>query len=159
MADFSFTEDDLQENNQEENGNENQQIPPSHVAEDANLEGAISVRHGLEIAGHFNGDLHSHSKLTVLKTGSVEGRVDAFDVKIEGQANLSLTARKCLEIQKGGRFIGTLELQPEIIRLSEFAVFGDNEQAADSFHQEFTRDRSKKLSPDTTARDSNEETN
>ena len=144
MPDFSFTEDDIEELHNEDSRGEDD-IPPSYLAKDSSMEGALGVKHGLDVAGHFNGDLYSNSKITILPGGKVEGQIEAFDIVIEGNSEVLMTARKRLDILNGGRFVGKLELQPEVIRLSEFAIFGENAGVADSFFKEFTRDRSARI--------------
>lgn len=139
MVDFSFTEDDLDESQQEEFYANSQDAPASYIAEDMVMEGTLAVKYGMEIAGTYLGDLYSHTRMKIAKTGSVDGKMEAFDIIVEGNADATVTARKCLEIHKGGRFVGTMQIQPEIIRLSEFAVFGETAEAAEAFHREFSR--------------------
>lgn len=142
MADFIFTEDDLEPAEDELLDDESNQ-PRSYVAPDMVMDGKLGLRHGIEIAGLFKGCIHSNSTIKILPPGRIEGNIDTFNLAIEGSANLSLTARKRLEINKGGFFVGTLEVQPEIIVLSEFATFGQDEKTARAFHDEFTREMKK----------------
>lgn len=144
MPEFSFTEEDLDEIHGDE-GRLEDNIPPSYLAKDIDMEGSMGVKYGLEVAGHFAGDLYSNNKITILPGGKVDGQIEAFDIVVEGNAEVLMTARKRLDILRGGRFVGKLELQPEVIRLSEFAVFGENAEAADSFFKEFTRDRANRI--------------
>ncbi|MDX9755362.1 MAG: polymer-forming cytoskeletal protein [bacterium] len=138
MVDFSFTEDDLDSSQQEEIYASSPDAPTSYIAEDMVMEGTLAVKYGMEIAGSFQGDLYSQTRMKIAPTGRVEGKMEAFDIVIEGIADATVTARKCLEIHKGGHFIGTMKIQPEIIRLSEFAIFGDTEDAADASVREYS---------------------
>jgi cytoskeletal protein CcmA (bactofilin family) len=148
MADFIFTEDDLEPAEDELLDDEPNQ-PRSYVAPDMVMDGKLKLKHGIEIAGLYKGGIHSNSTIKILPPGRIEGNVDTFNLSIEGSANLSLIARKRLEINKGGFFVGVLEVQPEIIVLSEFATFGQDEKNARAFHDEFTREMkdSQKASP------------
>jgi cytoskeletal protein CcmA (bactofilin family) len=145
MPDFSFTEDDMNDGQLDEVEAENHDAPPSYLAEDIDIEGSLGVKYGLEVAGRFKGDLYSNSKINVLATGYVEGQAEAFDISIEGSAVGDFIPRKCFEIKKEGHFVGNLQVQPEVIRLSEFAVFGETKEIAEEFSKEFNRDRSKRI--------------
>ncbi len=136
MADFIFTEDDLENHQDESLGDEPNQVR-SFIASDMVMEGSLNLKHGIEIGGFYKGAISSNSMVRVVDSGRLEGNVDSFNVSIDGSANLSLVARKRLEINKGGFFIGNLEVQPEIIVLSEFAVFGQDEDTARSFYNKF----------------------
>lgn len=141
MADFIFQEDDT-ELVQDETYEVGQPSVRSVIAPDVEMEGNLSLKQGIEIGGAFSGAICSNNLVKIVEGGFVEGRVDAFHVVIEGGANLTLVARKRLEINKGGLFVGSLEIQPEFIVLSEFATFGETEEAAKEFRREFTRFRS-----------------
>ncbi len=138
MADFIFTEDDLETSEDELLDDEPNQVR-SYVASDMAMEGHLNLRYGIEIAGTYKGSIHSNSIVKVLSTGQLEGNVDTFNLSIDGKAHLSVIARRRLEINKGGFFVGSIEIQPEVIVLSEFATFGEDEQSARSFHDEYTR--------------------
>ncbi|RJP24857.1 MAG: polymer-forming cytoskeletal protein [Candidatus Omnitrophota bacterium] len=140
MGDFSFTEDDL-EIIQEEAEETESSIIRSFIGSDVYMEGRLDIRQGIEISGYYKGDLTSHT-LCILVRGKVEGKIDSFNVIIEGVANVAMTARKRLDIRKGGRFVGSLQTQPEVITLSEYATFGETDEVAQGFRKEYVRDRS-----------------
>ncbi len=139
MGDFSFTEDDL-EIIQDEQEESEASIIRSTVGADVYMEGQFNIRQGIEISGFFKGELTSHT-LQIQEKGKVEGKIDSFNVIIEGNANVEMTARKQLDIRKGGKFIGSLQTQPEVITLSEFSTFGETEEVAQDFRKEYVRDR------------------
>ncbi len=139
MADFIFTEDDLESSEEEALEDEPNQVR-SYIAPDMVMEGQLALKHGIEVGGLLKGSIQSNSLIRILDSGRLEGNVDTFNIAIEGSANLSLIARKRLEINKGGFFVGTLDVQPEVIVLSEFAIFGQDEKTARTFHDEFTRE-------------------
>lgn len=141
MADYIFAEEDT-DLVPEEAYQEGQSTVRSYIAPDVEMEGNLSLKQGIEIGGVFNGTIRSNNLVKIVERGFVDGRVDAFHVVIEGGAHLTLVARKRLEINKGGLFVGNLEIQPEFIVLSEFATFGETEEAAREFRREFTRFRS-----------------
>ncbi len=141
MGEFSFTEDDL-EIIQEETEESEAPAVRSFIATDVFMEGVLNIRQGIEISGFFKGELTSHT-LSIHERGKVEGEIDSFNVIIEGNAKVAMTARKRLDIRKGGKFAGSLQTQPEVITLSEFATFGESEETAQSFSKEYVRDRSK----------------
>ncbi len=141
MADYIFADDDS-ELVPDEAYEEGQPTVRSYIAPDVEMEGNLSLKQGIEVGGVFNGTIRSNNLVKIVEGGFVEGNVDAFHVVIDGGAHLSLVARKRLEINKGGLFVGNLEIQPEFIVLSEFATFGENEEAAREFRREFTRFRS-----------------
>ncbi|MBN2330148.1 MAG: polymer-forming cytoskeletal protein [Candidatus Omnitrophica bacterium] len=139
MADYIFTEDDIESASSETLEDEPNQIR-SFAAPDVIMEGELTLKHGIEIGGAFKGAIHSHSTVKVLPLGRLEGKVETYNLTVDGRANLSLVARKKLEINKGGRFIGTLDVQPELIVLSEHASFGETEESARAFEKEFPRE-------------------
>lgn len=144
MSDFSFTEDDLNNPLEDDAGLEDEaDLQPSRVGPEASLSGRLLLRRALEMAGGFSGELTSNSTVKVLSTGSVKGAVDAFNVTVEGRVHAEMTARKRLEILKGGKFVGELQIQPEVIVVSEHAVFGRDDEIAESFHKEYSGSRSK----------------
>ena len=141
-TEFSFSDDDLTMPVEEEFEEENLSDVRSTIAADVHMKGELHLRNGVEINGSFKGTLKSNSKVRVLDKGNLEGKVEAFHVILEGTSKSKMTARKRFEILKGGKFFGTLETQPELIILSEFATFGQDERIAKEFAREFVRDRS-----------------
>ncbi|MBZ0254950.1 polymer-forming cytoskeletal protein [bacterium] len=138
MSDFTFTEDDL-ESPIEDDGDEEAEENPSRLGADVEMEGRLLVRRALDIAGGYSGSLTSNSSVRILPTGKMNGDIDAFNVAIEGEAHVQMLARKKLEILKGGKFVGNLQIQPEVIVLSEFASFGKDDASADEFYKEYAR--------------------
>lgn len=138
-ADFSFTEEDLEQPVDDDLDGDAPPEAKSVVASDVEMEGTLVVRYGVNMAGTFRGHLNSNSSITVNETGRADGELDAHHVKIEGRVDGILTARKKLEILGGGIFVGELSTQPEVIVLSEFSKFGQNEDIAEEFHKEYVR--------------------
>lgn len=138
MSDFTFTEDDL-EPPIEDDGDEEAEENPSRLGADVEMKGRLLVRRALDIAGGYSGSLTSNSSVRILPTGKINGDIDAFNVSIEGEAHVHMLARKKLEILKGGKFVGNLQIQPEVIVLSEFASFGKDDASADKFYKEYAR--------------------
>ncbi|MGC9326721.1 MAG: bactofilin family protein [Candidatus Hinthialibacter sp.] len=142
MADYIFTEDEIESSGGETLEDAANQVR-SFVAPDLVMEGELSLKYGIEIGGTFKGSIHSHSTVKVLPSGRLKGRVETYNLTVEGRADLSLVARKKLEINRGGRFIGALDVQPELIVLSEFASFGETQESALAFEKEFPRESKK----------------
>lgn len=145
MGDFTFTEDDLDLPIDAESQEENNEGPRSYVATDVELEGTLHVQRGIDMAGHFLGNLQANHNITVNPTGHVQGEMEAFHICIEGRVDGEVTARKRLEILGEGRFIGAFTEQPEIITISENSVFGHNSEVAERFSQEYSRERTAEL--------------
>ncbi len=148
MADYSFTEDDLEfvpdpEEEGEEPLHEVSSLVSSSVDKDVEMEGVLHLKHGIDIAGKFEGQILSNHTVNIKEEGLIKGQIDAFNCVIEGRVECEMTARKRLEIRGGGTFVGNLEIQPEVIILSEFANFGEDEEVANNFKKEFIRDRTK----------------
>jgi len=139
MAEYIFTEDDLDLS--EESQSDELNAIQSSIASDAELDGELNVKNGMEIAGFVKGNIRSNSIVKVMETGRVEGKIDAYTVAIDGKAKLTLSARRQLEIGSSGEFVGTLDVQPEAIVISENAKFGRTKESADQFHQEFVINR------------------
>ncbi|MGI6456468.1 MAG: bactofilin family protein [bacterium] len=140
-ADFSFSEDDLEVPVIEPETPEALKVY-SQVTDDVELEGELHLRQGIEFSGSFKGKIYSNSIVHVAKNGRVSGDIDAYTVSVEGDLRSShLIARKKLELLAGGKFIGTLDAQPEIIVLSEQATFGKNEDAAREFADRFSEQK------------------
>jgi cytoskeletal protein CcmA (bactofilin family) len=139
MSDFSFTEDDLNAPIEDDGDLEEAEDNPSRLGADVEMKGRLLVRRALDLAGEYNGNLTSNSSVRILSTGKLNGDIDAFNVIIEGDAHVHMLARKKLEILKGGKFVGDLQLQPEVIVLSEFASFGKDDKTADEFYKEYAR--------------------
>lgn len=144
VDDFDFTEDDLDLSSQDAFAEEVQPGIRSVLGKDVEMDGILHLRNGIEINGTYNGAMISNSLVHVKDKGQLFGEVNAYHVIIEGQSQSNMTAKKRLEILKGGHFIGTLETQPEVIVLSEHAVYGSNEKVATEFASEFVRNRSAK---------------
>ncbi len=139
MSDFSFTEDDLEAPIEDDGDLEEADDNPSRLGADVEMEGQLLVRRSLDLAGAYQGNLVSNSTIRILPTGKMSGDIDAFNVSIEGEAHVQMMARKKLEILKGGKFVGNLEIQPEVIVLSEFASFGKDGKTADQFFNDYAR--------------------
>lgn len=143
MPGFSFSEDDL--NQPLDEVKEGESIPmTSVVSPGVELEGKLRAKYGIEVGGTFTGNLRSNSLLRVKDSGKIDGSVDAYNVSIEGKIQASLIARKRLEVLKGGTFIGSLDIQPERIVLSEHALFGKTEEAALRYREQYSRKSSEK---------------
>lgn len=138
-ADFSFTEDDLKAGSGDELTTDESGGPRSTLARDVDISGSLTVRYGIDVAGHYSGQLRSNSFINLTETGHAEGELDAYHVCIEGRVDGTLTARKKLEILGGGTFVGELSSQPERIVLSEFSKFGKDEDVAEEFFREYVR--------------------
>lgn len=142
--DFEFTEETIDSSTDELFYEEDVSAIRSTLGNDVEMEGELHLRNGLEIKGYYDGSIVSNSLVHVKPSGELNGDIDAFHVIIEGKSHSRMIAKKRLEVLKGGTFIGTLELQPEIIVLSEHAVFGSGEKVANEYASEFVRDRSQK---------------
>jgi cytoskeletal protein CcmA (bactofilin family) len=138
-AAFSFGDDEQELAHDDDLDFEEDNSPSSFVASDMEMKGKLKLRRGIEVAGAFSGVLASNSSVFVKPSGSTEGDMEAFCVVIEGTVRGKLTARKRLEIQGEGKFIGSLTNQPEAIVLSEFGIFGKDEETAEAFHREYAR--------------------
>ncbi len=144
MVDFSFTEDDLDELPEEdtdEQNTEDSDAVHSVIAPDVELNGTLKLKHAIDFSGTFQGDIESNNTVNIKEEGNFEGKIDVFNLVIEGIVKGEMVARKRLEVREGGTFIGDLEIQPEIIILSEFASFGKDKQTAESFKKEYVRNR------------------
>ncbi|MEW6234985.1 MAG: polymer-forming cytoskeletal protein [Candidatus Omnitrophota bacterium] len=142
MTDYSFTEDDLEIPSEEEDVSEEAvNAPASVVTKDVEMEGVLRLKQGIDIAGKFKGAIQSNNTVNIKEDGCIEGKIDSFNIVVEGEANVEMTARKRLEIRKDGKFFGNLEIQPEVIILSEFATFGKSKEIANSFKTEYVRNR------------------
>ncbi|MDP8244989.1 MAG: polymer-forming cytoskeletal protein [Candidatus Hinthialibacter antarcticus] len=139
MSDFSFTEDDLETPIGDDGDLEEAEENPSRLGADVEMQGRLLVRRSLDMAGEYKGNLVSNSTVRILPTGKLNGDIDAFNVIVEGEAHVKMLARKKLEILKGGKFVGDLQIQPEVIVLSEFASFGKDDASADEFYKEYAR--------------------
>lgn len=154
MVNFSFSEDDLRDSLEEAPAIEG--APVSTIGSEVVLEGRMKVKYGLDVVGTFKGSLRSNSTVKINPGGRIEGSLDAYNVSIEGEAQVSMLARKRLEVLKGGKFIGSLDVQPELIVLSEFAVFGKDEEIAQQHKERFSREQSAKAAVEQAAIQSDE---
>ncbi len=96
---------------------------PSRVDNDVTLEGEMETRSPFYLDGRFNGELNCSDTLSIGSQGHASGTLEAVNVVISGYVEGDLVARKRLEIQGGGRFFGELQVQPEVLVLSENAEF------------------------------------
>ncbi len=137
VDDFSFNENGIEMENEE--SIEERQTIRTKIGPGAFLQGTLQLKQGMEILGNFKGDILSNSRVKVLKGGHLEGSVDAFDVTVEGEAKVaSMNARKRFAVTGEGKFTGTLDIQPEEIVLSEYALFGSNDEIAEEFAKTYT---------------------
>lgn len=142
VFDASFNDEEIQYPLEDEFEEENISDVRSTITEDVVMEGRMSLRYGVEIAGNYKGAVHSNSKVHILPGGLIEGDIEAFHVIIQGLAKAGkMVAKKRFEILNGGKFIGSLETQPEVLVLSEFAEFGADDETAARFAKEYVRDR------------------
>jgi len=142
VTDYSFTEDDLElPSEEEEISEEAVNAASSVVTKDVEMEGVLRLKQGIDIAGKFKGSMQSNNTVNIKDGGVIEGKIDSFNIVVEGEASVEMTARKRLEIRKDGKFFGHLEIQPEVIILSEFATFGKSKEIANSFKTEYVRNR------------------
>lgn len=151
VDDFEFTEEDLEVQPQGAFDEEEQLGIRSVIGNDVEMDGVLNLRNGIEINGNFEGTMISNSLVHVKKKGEINGEINAYHVIVEGKSTSNMTARKRLEVLKGGTFTGTLDLQPEVIVLSEHAIYGSDEKVAKEFAEEFVRDRKPKSPDDETA--------
>lgn len=100
---------------------------PSRVNDDVQLEGEMGTRSPFHLDGQFKGELHCSDTLTVGSKGRALGTLEAVNVVISGNVKGDVVARKRLEIQGGGKFYGELQVQPEVLVLSENAEFAREE--------------------------------
>jgi cytoskeletal protein CcmA (bactofilin family) len=148
---FDFTEDDLDLSSHDMFETDEQPGIRSVLGNDVEMDGVLNLRNGIEINGCFDGTMVSNSLIHVKEKGELNGDINAYHVIIEGKSTSNMTARKRLEILKGGTFTGTLDIQPEVIVLSEHASFGSDEKVAKEFADEFVRDRKPKTSEETSS--------
>ncbi|MBI1388625.1 MAG: hypothetical protein GC154_09280 [bacterium] len=144
MNDSDFHDEEIEQRIDDDFAEEETTVQSSRLGEGVDMEGRLTVKNVLEVAGKFRGDLLSNNSIKVLPGGMVEGNVDAFNVTIEGEAHADLIARKRLEILKQGKFVGSLELQPEVIVISEHARFGKDDEAAETFYKTYSSTSPKK---------------
>lgn len=150
VDDFEFTEEDLEISSQDAFEDDEQPGIRSVLGNDVEMDGVLNLRNGIEINGNFEGTMVSNSLIHVKDKGELNGDINAYHVIVEGKSTCKMTARKRFEILKGGHFTGTLDIQPEVIVLSEHATFGSDEKVAKEFAKEFVRDRKPKSTEETT---------
>jgi cytoskeletal protein CcmA (bactofilin family) len=93
----------------------------SFLGESVKIKGKITSDELLTIEGEVNGDINSSKTLTIGKSGFVNGKINAEEVKIHGKAEGSISAAGKLEISSQGNFSGSLKSDKLII--ADGAVF------------------------------------
>ncbi|HET9134343.1 MAG TPA: polymer-forming cytoskeletal protein [Gemmatimonadales bacterium] len=80
----------------------------SLLAADLTIEGTISGRGSLRVAGKFKGDLNVQGNLAIEPGAKVTGAVRAEAITIAGELEGNIEGAKRVELQQGGTLVGDL---------------------------------------------------
>jgi cytoskeletal protein CcmA (bactofilin family) len=79
----------------------------THLADGCELDGTLSVKGDLEVAGTIRGSITVTGDLLVLPTGTIEGEeVKAKNVVLHGRVKANVMADECLSISQTARLEG-----------------------------------------------------
>lgn len=80
----------------------------SLLAADLTIEGTISGRGSLRVAGKFKGDVQVQGSLAIEPGAKVTGAVRAETITIAGELEGNIEGAKRVELQQGGTLVGDL---------------------------------------------------
>ena len=92
----------------------------SVISIDARLEGTVSGKNSIKIAGLVEGNVVSEMLVWVEKGGRVKGSVKAPGVIVEGEVNGNIDSKEKLELRSGARIIGDISCKKLYVARDSF---------------------------------------
>lgn len=91
------------------------------IGENVRVTGKLHTSSSIVINGHVKGEVVSEGKVTIGKTGEVDGPIQAKDVKIEGAVKGNIIAKNQLDLDSQAKVFG--DLQAKILSVKAGAIF------------------------------------
>jgi len=81
------------------------------IAPDTKFEGMINATEGVQISGHFEGEVISKSLVWIGKTGKIEGNIKCPSVISEGEIVGDIDSAKHVELREECRMTGNISTE------------------------------------------------
>jgi cytoskeletal protein CcmA (bactofilin family) len=94
---------------------------PTTIGEDAVFKGELRFEKGVRLLGRFEGQIQSRGELLVAQGASLEGEVDAGNVKLEGHIKGNLQASGKVQLSATSKLEG--DLTTARLEVADGAVF------------------------------------
>lgn len=83
-------------------------VPLNQLSADVEIKGTVVFKNNLTAHGHIEGEVLTDGILTIGKTGTVDGDINAGSVSVQGSVNGNINVNARCELKGNAKLIGDL---------------------------------------------------